>query len=115
MIEDAPLTAATAALSEAPGSLGVPVVDRDHRLVGVLAGAAATLALLGASTTSTIGQYARPVTATLAESDSLGRAFRLMSSRHARELLVVDSERRVVGVLRDIDALMMVAAARRAV
>jgi hypothetical protein len=36
-----------------------------------------------------------------------------MNSHHSRELLVVRSDREIVGVLRDIDALQVVAAARR--
>jgi CBS domain-containing protein len=114
VMEDAPISAASAALEAAPGSLGVPVVDRHHRLVGLLARAAATLALLGPSGASLVGHHAKPANVALEESDSLGEAFRLMSSRHSRELLVISSNREIVGVLRDIDALQVVAAARRA-
>jgi predicted transcriptional regulator len=111
---DAPLSSASAALVAAPGSMGVPVVDRHHRLVGMLARGAATLALLGPARISVIGDHVAPASASISEADSLGEAFRVMNSRHLRELLVVDVHREIVGVLRDIDALQVVAAARRA-
>ena len=114
VMEDTPLAAARVALDEAPGSFGVPVVDARHRLVGFLPRAAATLALLGRSRTAVVAEYVKVASATLAESESLREAFRVMGSRHSRELLVVNDEGEMVGVIRDIDALQLVAAARRA-
>jgi CBS domain-containing protein len=114
VMEDAPLRAVAAALEAASGSLGIPVVDRNHRLVGLLGRGAATLALLGPAGDALAGEHAKPTSVALSESDSLGEAFRLMNSHHARELLVVNAQREIVGVLRDIDALQVVAAARRA-
>jgi len=114
IVADAPLSAASTALVAAPGSMGVPVVDRHHRLVGVLARGAATLALLGPSRISVVRDHVTPAGPSISEADTLGEAFRVMTSRHLRELPVVDSHREIVGVLRDIDALQVVAAARRA-
>ena len=59
------------------------------------------------------GAHAKPAGVALQESDSLGEAFRRMNSHHSRELLVVPLGAEIVGVLRDIDALQVVAAARR--
>ncbi len=114
IMADAPLSSASTALVAAPGSMGVPVVDRHHRLVGMLARGAATLALLGPSRVSVVGDHLAPAAPSISEADSLGEVFRVMNSRHLRELLVVDVHREIVGVLRDIDALQVVAAARRA-
>jgi predicted transcriptional regulator len=113
-MEDAPLRVATAALEASSGVLGVPVVDRDHRLVGMLGRGAATLALLDPAGEALARAHAKPTSVALVESDSLCEAFRLLTSHHARELLVVSAQREIVGVLRDIDALQVVAAARRA-
>jgi predicted transcriptional regulator len=112
-MQDAPLSAAREALDDAPGSLGIPVVDRHHRLVGRLAHAAAALALLGPPLAGAVSHHARPATGTVHEATPLGEAFRIMASRHARELLVVNSDHEIVGVLRDIDALQALVEARR--
>lgn len=114
IMDDAPLAAASTALAAAPGFMGVPVVDRHHRLVGMLARGAATLALLGPSRISVVRDHVTPAAPSISESDSLGEAFRRMNARHLRELIVVNHGREIVGVLRDIDALQVVAAARRA-
>jgi CBS domain-containing protein len=106
--QDMLLRDAAAALDAEPSAFGVPVVDGDERLVGMLPRATAALALMD-------GGHEQPVASrmtsfpSLPERESISVAFSTMGARRAREVAIVDRDRRVVGTLRDIDALRFVA------
>jgi hypothetical protein len=104
---DAPLRVAALALDMEASAYGVPVVDDERRLVGILPRAAAALALLR-GTADTAADHMNVDWSAVCESHSLGSGFERMTQRRARELSVVTLEGAVVGTLRDIDALRFV-------
>jgi predicted transcriptional regulator len=87
---------------------GVPVVDEEGRLVGILPRATTALGLLK-NAGDAAAEHVTIDWSTVDESLSLSGAFELMVTRRARELSVVGTGRTVVGTLRDIDALRFVA------
>jgi CBS domain-containing protein len=88
----------------------VPVVDHAGALVGVLPAPDAAPGGHRAlpEPLVSVAQCAVSV-ASVHEAESLGDAFVRMGAHHARELPVVGDGRRVVGVLRDVEALRFVA------
>lgn len=104
---DVPVRTAARLFETEPSAFGMPVVDRDRRFLGLLSRASALLALDGAHR----GVAGRMIstTPTIEERASLDLAFAAMAARRARELVVLDAAREVVGVLRDVDALRFVA------
>jgi CBS domain-containing protein len=103
---DVPLRAVAPLLAAEPSPFGIPVVDDAERLVGMLPRASAALAALRGDDSAVATALVSPTC--VYERSAIGDAFRLMGARHARELIAVDEDRRVVGTLRDVDALRFV-------
>jgi predicted transcriptional regulator len=87
----------------------VPVVDHGGGLLGLLARGAATLGLMTSGGARTVFEHMVVDVPAVDENDSLGRALRLLAARHARELTVTSATGEVVGMLRDVDAMHIVA------
>jgi CBS domain-containing protein len=104
---DAPLRVAARALDMEASAYGVPVVDDEGSLVGILPRAAAALALLRGAA-DVVADHMNVDWSAVCESHSLGSAFERMTARRARELSVVTVGGALVGTLRDIDALRFV-------
>jgi CBS domain-containing protein len=103
-----PLRQVAAAVTIDPGSFGLPVVDDEGGLLGLLPRASVTIGLPGSSRELVEARMTAP--ALLAhERETLGSAFREMCSRRARELVIIGDQGQVVGVLRDVDAMRFVA------
>jgi CBS domain-containing protein len=106
---DVPLAEVRALLPA--GSDVVPVVSTDGRLRGVvlvqrpLRGPLSELLPMGELMTGT--------PAVVEESTPLAAALRSMALGRLRRLIVVQSDQRVIGVLRDVDAMLRLARARR--
>jgi len=108
LAHNAPLRVAARALEMETSAYGVPVVDEEGRLVGILPRATTALGLLK-NAGDAAAEHVTIDWSTVDESLSLSGAFELMVTRRARELSVVGTGRTVVGTLRDIDALRFVA------
>ena len=106
---DVPFRTAARLLDAEPNALGLAVVDSDARFVGLLPRASVALALADSNDAVGVAGHMAYATWCIREDTSLHDAFEVMASRHAREVTVVDAERRVVGTLRDVDALRFVA------
>lgn len=105
---DLPLRHVASAVVIDPGAFGVPVVDDDGGLLGLLPRAAVTIGLSRSSRDPVAARMTPP--ALLAhERDTLGEAFREMCTHRARELVIIGDQGQVVGVLRDVDAMHFVA------
>ena len=88
---------------------GVPIVDHAGALVGLLPstqGAVAVGSWPGGA--ASVGDHAVSAVS-VDEGESLGEAFALMGRHRVREVTAVGEGLRVVGVLRDVDALRFVA------
>lgn len=105
---DVPLRSAADFLARDPSAYGVPVVDHEARFIGVLSRAAAALALDQREGAQSVAEKMALATLSIDESASLDVAFSTMGARRARELVVTDHDRQVVGTLRDLDALRFV-------
>jgi CBS domain-containing protein len=105
---DVPLHQAARRVAMDASALGVPVVDAQGVLAGLLPRASVTLAMLASSGEVVGDRMVAPMLSVL-EGDSLGDAFRSMCARRLRELVVVSSTGQVVGLLRDVDAMRFVA------
>jgi len=94
----------------AHGLYGAPVVDRDGVLLGQLppAGPASGRQASALDGFALVAEHAVSAVS-VHENASLGEAFATMGTRRVREVTVVGDGRRVVGVLRDVDALHFVA------
>jgi CBS domain-containing protein len=105
---DLPLRQVSTVVPVDPTSFGVPVVDDEGGLLGLLPRASVTIGLPGSSRELVGARMTSP--ALLAhEQETLGVAFREMCSRRARELVIIGDQGQVVGVLRDVDAMRFVA------
>jgi CBS domain-containing protein len=108
--DDVPLGLAAALLERAPSAYGLPVVDRESRLLGVLP--RATVALLLTESDGAVALPAREAllpTFAVDEKTTLSQAFSEMCRRHAREIAVIGRDGDLVGTLSDVDALRFVA------
>ncbi len=104
---DASVLESSRALALEAAAYGVPVVDHENRLMGILTRARAALALLQ-SPSACVADHSVAAWCVIGETESFRTAFHSMSARHARELTVVGAGGEVVGTLRDIDAMRFV-------
>lgn len=102
--------ARTPLLPESP--YGVPIVDRMGALVGLLPPTALASVGWPRDRLASVADHA-VFAVSVDERESLGDAFTKMGMRRMREVTVVGRGRRVVGVLRDVDALHFVAQVAR--
>ncbi len=93
-------------------AFGLPVVDGRGRLVGTLARATAALALAGSRRGRVVGEMLVP-SRVVSERASVAATFASMRERSAQEIAVLGDDRALVGVLRDIDALRILARSAR--
>jgi predicted transcriptional regulator len=88
---------------------GVPVVDAEGRLIGIITQADIVRALAEGKTEAKVKDYMSSPVITIREDEDLLKAIRVMSERGVGRLVVVDEAGRLVGIITRTDILKYVA------